>query len=190
MSGQPINEGRDRRRARAAGPSSLPGAEGAPTALLASLDAHPALRWALTGLGDTLLFEGILPAAERELLILRVAAGRSPYIAAGHRSIAMRAGLTEAEVAAASGTSTTALKPRMLSLLRAVDELMETGALRSETRSELAGGHDPRELLEVVTIVGFYAIVASITRVYGLEPEPRRAGVRHERRSAAPRRDR
>lgn len=190
MSEPPRTENRDGRQPRAAGPSSLPGAEGAPTALLAALDTHPALRQALTGLGDMLLFEGVLPPAERELLILRVAAGRSPYIAAGHRPIALSAGLTEAEVDAADGASTTALKPRMLSLLRAVDELIETGALRLETRSELADGHDPRDLLEIVAIVGFYAMVASITRVYRLEPERRRARVLHERRSAAPRPDR
>lgn len=172
--------------AREAGPSELPGADGAPVALLALFDSHPALGDRLRALGNVLLHHGLLSAADRELLILRVAAGRSPYVESGHRPIAICAGLTADEINLACkrpGTDGIALKPRHVALLRACDELLETGALRIQAHSALMHGRDPSELLEVLAVVSFYGLVASITKAFDLQPEPRSGGGEHGERS-------
>lgn len=155
------------------GPSALPGAVGAPVKLIALLDSHPRLQKGLTALGDALLFNGVLSDAERELLILRTGAQRSPYVLAGHLPIAAAAGLTDAEIEGiCGGTAAGPFDPRRDALRRACDELLEHGELNRDTRAELENGRGTTELLEIVAVVGFYRIIATITRLYGLAPEP------------------
>lgn len=181
--------GRRRWRRRHRGPLALPGAVSAPVALMALLDLHPTLGAKLTGLGDALLFGGVLPASERELIVLRVAAGRSRYISSGHEPIAARAGISAValEQIADADTDPADLDARSLLLVRACDEILSSGVLRPVTRAALTDGHDPRELLEILALVGFYRTIASIVEVYGLTPEPTPPD---GRRSARRRRDR
>lgn len=161
-----------RRKQKRDGPADLPGAPGAPLALMALLDTHQALKAGLTGLGNMLLFDGLLPASERELIILRVAAGRSRYISAGHEPIAAQAGISAVALRQVAATNPADLDPRSLSLVRACDEILSSGGLRPATRGALTDGRDPRELLEILALVGFYRTMASIAEVYGLTPEP------------------
>jgi alkylhydroperoxidase family enzyme len=156
---------------------------------MALLDLHPTVGAKLTGLGDVLLFGGVLPASERELIVLRVAAGRSRYISSGHEPIAARAGISAAalEQIADADTDPADLDARSLLLVRACDEILSSGVLRPVTRAALTDGHDPRELLEILALVGFYRTIASIVEVYGLTPEPtppdgRRSARRHRDR--------
>jgi len=157
------------------GPADLPGAPGSPVKLLVVLDTHPECSQALTGFGNSLLHSGVLDADEREFLINTVATLRpSDYIASGHAPIGLAVGLTASELEyARSGASAGdgGPSPRRRLLRRAAEELVETADLRPATLAALLDGRDPRELLEVLYVVGFYALIASITRVYGLEPE-------------------
>lgn len=158
------------------GPADLPGAPGEPVRLKAVLGLHPDCSAALMMWGNALLYGGVLSGEEREFLIATVIGSRpSPYIASGHRTIAQAAGLPAAEFELAhSGTPAqlATLAPRKRLLHRAVEELIQTGDLQPATREALLDGRDPRELLEVMYVVNFYVLIAAITTVYRLEPEP------------------
>jgi hypothetical protein len=158
------------------GRAAVPGAEGVPVALLEIFHSHPVLGERLEELGDALLRRGLLAADDRELLILRVAAGRSLYVELGHRPIAERAGLRPGvidRICARPGTDDVALSSRQFMLLRACDELMRTRSLRPATRQAVADRFGSDELLEMVSLVGFYSLLVTITRVFGLRPEGR-----------------
>lgn len=158
------------------GPASLPGAPGEPHGLIKTLKVHPTCSGALKVFLDSLLHDGELAAREREFLINSVAALRpSPYIVSGHEPIGLAAGLSAQELGLARTGEVAgddALAPRLHLLRRAAEELVETASLRPEVRDALLADRDPRELLETIYVVGGYCIVAAITRVFALEPEP------------------
>jgi len=157
------------------GPSALPGAVGAPVALLALLAEHPELGARLTGVGNVLLHGGVLSPADRELLILRVAArDEAPYVESGHRPIAAAAGLQPAQIDRICGrpeTGGVSMSLRQFALLRACDELLDTGGIRPATRSALGLGERHAELLEIVVVVAYYVQMCWITNLFGLRPE-------------------
>lgn len=158
------------------GPADLPGAPGEPVALKLVLDTHPDCSTRLAEWGNALIHGGVLAPEEREFIVGCVIGLRpSPYVESGHRTIALAAGLPAAEFKRARGGTSAdiaALSPRKRLLHRAVMELVETADLRTATRMALLETRDPRELLELMYVVSFYVLIASITTVYGLEPEP------------------
>lgn len=158
------------------GPASLPGAPGEPHEFINTVKIHPACSSALRVFLDSLLHDGELAASEREFLINSVAALRpSRYISSAHETMGLAAGLSAHELdLARSGEEAgdAVLAPRLHLLRRAAEELVETASLVPEIRDELLAERDPRELLEVIYVVGGYLIVAAITRVFALEPEP------------------
>ncbi len=159
------------------GAADVPGAVGAPLALLAVLAEHPELGQGVQRLGNVLLHGGVLRAADRELLILRVAASiGAPYVERGHLPMAACAGLTPGQldrICKRLAGDRAALSSRQFALLRACHELIRYGTLRPSTRLELAGGNalDTAELMEIAAVVGFYVMIAWITRVFNLQPE-------------------
>jgi alkylhydroperoxidase family enzyme len=156
---------------------------------LAVLDIHPELGKRLLALGSVLLHHGVLSARERELLILRSAATRAPYVESGHLPIAGAAGLTPKEIDAIRDPDVDPageLDERECLLLEACDQLMTVGVLDPSVRARLTHGRDPRELLELTGLVGVYRVIASVTRIYELEPESAPTGAEPARRSVAP----
>jgi alkylhydroperoxidase family enzyme len=157
------------------GPSELPGAVGTPVALLALLAEHPELAARLTGLGNLLLHGGVLSAADRELLILRVAArNEAPYVESGHRPIAAAAGLRPGQIDRICGrpeTGGVAMSLQQFALLRACDELLDTGGMRPATRRALGIDERNAHLLEIVVLVAHYVQMCWIANLFGLRPE-------------------
>jgi alkylhydroperoxidase family enzyme len=118
-----------------------------------------------------LLTDGVLPARLRELAILRVAwRTRSEYVWGGHAAMAAAAGLCVAEVAA--GVAEQAASEAETAVLRACDELLDTGTIADPTWDALAGALSPPELVELVLTVGNYRTVAWLDVVFQLRPEP------------------
>ncbi|TYB42488.1 carboxymuconolactone decarboxylase family protein [Actinomadura chibensis] len=115
-----------------------------------------------------LLRRSALPRRERELVILRTAGRRRvPYELAHHERIGARAGLTAAEIAAARDGGDAGFAERELTLLRAVDELLDADRFTAGTWSGLRAHYDTAQLVELPMLVGHYALLAMLLN--GLE---------------------
>lgn len=122
---------------------------------------------------------GRLPAAESELVILRVAARTgSDYERVHHTSLGKAAGLSAAmiEWSAEADVDSPSMPEaggkvtpeRAVLLIRATDELLDTRQLSDETFAQLAAAHpDEREQIEFCFLVGHYAMLAGMLNVAG-----------------------
>jgi AhpD family alkylhydroperoxidase len=152
-----------------------------PVNVLGLFAHHPALARAflaynrhLTGRSST------VDRRTRELAVLRVAwRRRCRYEWAQHRSIAARAGVTDAEVAQlrcpvgdGAGAGASAVAGSVPLLIRAVDELLDDSGLSDETYRALSASFDERQLMDLVFTIGTYALLAMAFNSFGLELDP------------------
>ncbi|MBB4687648.1 carboxymuconolactone decarboxylase family protein [Amycolatopsis jiangsuensis] len=130
---------------------------------VATLAHHPRLAIAFGQLVGS-LSAGELSARDREVVILRSAyLTQSTYEWSHHRPLALRAGLSEAEVQRLGSDPIDDEWPaREKALLSAVDELHHRSALSTTTGRELAEHYRPRQLLELVFLAGCYRTVATL----------------------------
>ncbi len=127
----------------------------------------------------TVLFQGRIPARERELAVLRVGwLTRAPYEWGQHVQIAKRYGLSDAEVervtqgSAAHGWST-----HDAAILRGVEELIGDHALSNETWSTLAATWDEAQLIEFPMMVGQYVATAFVQNTLRIRLENNNPGL-------------
>ncbi|MFD0901952.1 carboxymuconolactone decarboxylase family protein [Actinomadura sediminis] len=126
-----------------------------PNNALDLLARHPPLAKAFMRYNAYTLNRSSLPAAVRELAVLRVAwRRRCRYEWAQHVVIAREAGVTEAEIEEVRSGAPTLLN-------RVVDELDERSDLSDETYREIAAElGDDRRLMDLVFTVGTYGLLA------------------------------
>ena len=164
-------EGRDPRTAELLDSVRQP--DGTELNIFATLARHPKLfkRW--SAFGGTLLYGGLLPARERELLILRTGyLCRAPYEWGQHVLIGRAAGLTEEEIArVAAGPDADSWSADEALLLRATDELHADSRIGDATWAALAERWDEAQLIEVCMVVGQYHLVSFALNSLGVEPE-------------------
>jgi 4-carboxymuconolactone decarboxylase len=117
--------------------------------------------------------EGIVPGREREIAVLRTAARVGcGYEAAHHRPTAARLGLTQAEIEAALDPgSAHAWGPADRALLRFVDELLDGHTVSGDAWDGLDGSLDEVQRLELLILVGFYAMLGGMLNAVGVELE-------------------
>jgi len=153
--------------------ASLRQPDGTELNIFATLARHPKLfkRW--SAFGGTLLYGGVLPARERELLILRTGyLCRAPYEWGQHVVIGRAAGLTDEEIArVAAGPDADGWSPDEALLLRATDELHADSRIGDATWAALAARWDDQQLIEVCMVVGQYHLVSFALNSLGVEPE-------------------
>jgi alkylhydroperoxidase family enzyme len=130
--------------------------------IFSTLARHPDLFRAWLPFGGFLLGRGVLPARERELLILRTGYNcGSPYEWGQHVRIAQSAGIGREEILrVAAGPDAEGWSPADAVLLRAADELHEHSKISAETWTQLAASYDERGLIEIAILVGHYHLVA------------------------------
>ncbi|MFC8045474.1 carboxymuconolactone decarboxylase family protein [Nocardia sp. NPDC057353] len=154
----------------------LSGAPDAPPLpnILGVLGHHPELAAAWLGYNGLLLERGTLDPRARELLILRVAWRTGcRYEWEQHVRIALRHGLSPAEIAAIRHGPDAAIWPRPDALLlRAADELLAGHRVGDDTWRELAAQHDAAELLELLFVAGSYLCLALVANSADLRPDP------------------
>jgi 4-carboxymuconolactone decarboxylase len=142
-----------------------PGSPVPPLALFRTIAHHPVLREKMRPLGGALLGKGLLPARARELLILRTCARNACVYEWGVHAAAFAAGVG---LDATTVTMTWAAAPDALpspddaTLVRAADELHDTGTLTDTTWAALAARFDAAALLEVTAVVGFYHLISFV----------------------------
>ena len=130
--------------------------------IFSTLARHEELFRAWLPFGGFLLGGGVLPARERELLILRTGWNcASPYEWGQHVRISEGLKMDREEILrVAEGPEADAWSPGDAALLRAADELHEQSKISAATWARLAESHDERALIEIAMLVGHYHLVA------------------------------
>ena len=150
-----------------------PVTENRPKALnvLGTMAHHPALARAFFTFNGHILMSTTLTERERELLVMRVAAVRKcGYEWAQHLFMARDVGLTDEEIGRiAYGPDAPFWGELDRAMLRAVDELVDDGAISASTWGELSGHLDTQQLLDVIFTVGAYDTLARMFSSLELE---------------------
>jgi 4-carboxymuconolactone decarboxylase len=130
--------------------------------IFSTLARHTDLFRAWLPFGGFLLGGGVLPARERELLILRTGWNcSSPYEWGQHVRISESLGMEREEIErVAAGPDADGWSAGEATLLRAADELHEHAKISDGTWEWLAETYDERGLIEITMLVGHYHMVA------------------------------
>ena len=144
-----------------------------PPAVFLTLGRHRRLFWGWLLFAGALMPGGRLPRRETELVILRVATlSRSTYELTQHRRLGRRAGLSAEEIERVSlGPADPSWGPRDRLLLRTADALHAQRDLSDALWTELRAQLDEREAIELVMLVGHYAMLATTLNTLRVEPD-------------------
>lgn len=144
-----------------------------PPAVFLTLGRHRRLFWGWLHFAGRLMPGGRLSRRESELVIVRVAARRgSAYELEQHRRLARRAGLSREEVAAVEAFGEhPGLSARERLLLRASDELLADQDLSDDLWTALGESFEDRERIEIVMLVGHYAMLATALHALRVQPD-------------------
>lgn len=152
---------------------TLASPDGQPLNIFATLARHPRLLSRFNALGGLFLAKGLLPARERELVILCVAhRTRCVYEFGQHVVIGRAAGLIDDEIERVLGRrDDPAWSADDRALLAFADELLETDRVSDAAWSSVAERWNEAQLLELVLLVGFYRMTAGFLNAVRVEPE-------------------
>lgn len=153
-----------------------PGVDAPPLRLFRTLALHPGLASRMCPLGAGILGHGLITPREREIVLLRTCARAGAEYEWGVHTVvfARPLGLDAERIAATAmaGPDDPAWSPRERVLITLADELHESAGVSDETFRELTEGWSEAEILELVTIAGWYRLLAAIIAVARVEPEP------------------
>jgi alkylhydroperoxidase family enzyme len=116
---------------------------------------------------------GVLPRAETELLILRVAHNCGcEYEWRHHERLGVAAGLGHEDVERVrQGPDAAGWSQRQELLLRAADELDAERTISDSLWAELRPLYSDRELIELCMLVGHYEMLAMTLNALGVQPD-------------------
>jgi 4-carboxymuconolactone decarboxylase len=145
--------------------------DGRPLNIFGVLGRHPKLLKRFNLLGGFLLNKGLLPAREREIVILRIGWNASARYEFGqHTLIGRRCGLTDDEIVALTrpvGEHDWSDDDRALIAL--ADELADDDCVSDATWARLADRWDIAELVELLVVAGFYRMVSGFLNSAGVQ---------------------
>ncbi|MEL0027141.1 MAG: carboxymuconolactone decarboxylase family protein [Perlucidibaca sp.] len=137
------------------------------------LHINPRLFWGWLYFASRLMPYGRLPARTREKLILRTAWNcRSRYEWGQHVEIALRTGVTDAEIVAITGAAEHLPDAQERAMIQACDELCRQQHVSDQTWAALTPMLDEKQLLELMLLVGHYQMLAGLLNSAGLSLEP------------------
>ena len=155
---------------------TMSGVSGKPINIVGTLAHHPKMLKRFNVLGGFFLTAGLLPARERELVILRVGHNcASVYEFGQHTLIGRRVGVTDAEIVGLTNIPEShPWSSKDLALLALADDLCADDCVSDATWSRLRPDWTDAEMLELVMVAGMYRMVSgflkasgsSVTRVY------------------------
>jgi 4-carboxymuconolactone decarboxylase len=145
--------------------------DGTPLNIFGVLGRHPKLLKRFNLLGGFLLNKGLLPAREREIVILRIGWNASARYEFGqHTVIGRRCGLSDEEIVALTRPADEyewADDDRALVAL--ADELSEDDCVTDATWAQLTRRWDDAEMVELLVLAGFYRLVSGFLNSAGVQ---------------------
>jgi len=144
--------------------------DGKPLNIFGTLGRHPKLLKRFNLLGGFLLNKGLVPARERELVILRVGANaRAEYEFGQHTVIGRDCGLTDDEIVALTrDPSDHHWSPTDRALIALADDLHADDCVSDRTWARLAESWDDAQLVELLIVAGFYRLVSGFLNSTGV----------------------
>jgi 4-carboxymuconolactone decarboxylase len=132
----------------------------------------PTFGKALQHIGGAVRFDSRLPYRAREIAILLVGHHhQSAFELYAHERAGAAAGLTEADLAAlASGQEPAQLSDVEAGVFATTQRILDRGTLDEDEFRDAAGRLSEPGLLELVTIVGYYNMVAWQLAVFDIQP--------------------
>jgi AhpD family alkylhydroperoxidase len=153
-------------------------AGGGPPHVFTTLARHRRLfrRW--LRFAGALMPGGVLPRADTELVILRVAHNAGcEYEWGHHERLGAAAGLTAERIAAVpAGPGDEGWSERQRLLLRATDELHAERTLSLDLWDQLRPLLTDEELIELCLLVGHYEMLAMTLNALAVQPDPSQVG--------------
>lgn len=144
------------------------GRRGVP-AVFVLLARHRRLFWTWLLFAAQMMPYGRLPAIERELLILRAAwLCRCRYEWGQHVQVAVRVGVPDEDIVRVTKGARAFSSARIVALIEACDELLRDATLAAPTMSRLQAHLDPRDLTELMMLVGHYRMLAGLLNAAAL----------------------
>lgn len=150
---------------------ALAGPSGAPLNIFGTLAHNPGLLKRFNVFGGFFLNKGVLPAREREIVILRVGwNARAVYEFGQHTVIGERCGITADEVRAL--TWSPAAHPWSdddRNLIALADDLCADDCVSDATWKALQQRWDEAALVELVCVAGMYRLVSGFLNTMGVQ---------------------
>ncbi len=150
-------------------------APGPPANIFTTMAHHPRLLKRFNVLGGLFLSRGLLPAREREIVILRTAwRTGSEYEFGQHTLIGRRAGLNDAEIRRLTmETAGSAEWPEADRLLiELADEIHASRDLPDDLWKQLRERWTDAQMIELVMLAGFYQMVAGFLKGVRVQLDP------------------
>jgi alkylhydroperoxidase family enzyme len=148
--------------------------------MFAILFKHPGVYRCQMQMGLELNKNGSLPPRERELVILRTAwLCRSPFEWGEHVEVGKNSGLTDEEIERIRhGSAAAGWGEHDRALLRATEELIDDHTTSDESWTVLAQSWSDKQLIELPTLVGAYALTAMLYHTMRFRLLPGNTGLR------------
>ena len=146
--------------------------QGPPLHIFATMAHHPRLLKRFNVLGGLFLGRGVLPPRARELVIMRTAwRTNCEYEFGQHTLLGRQAGLTDDEIQRL--TEEAAGWPEADALLvRLADEVHVHHDVSDELWAQLERRWNQAEMIELVTLAGFYGMVSSFLNATRVQLDP------------------
>ncbi len=142
--------------------------DGSPLNIFGTMGHHPKLLKRFNLLGGFLLNKGLLPAREREIVILRIGwNAQAVYEFGQHTLIGRQAGLGDDEIAALAG-GTREWSADDQALIDLADDLCRDDVVSDATWAALDRWNDA-ERVELVIVAGFYRLVSGFLNSFGVQ---------------------
>ena len=144
---------------------------GTPLNIFGTIAHHPRLLKRFMNYAGLFLNKGLLPAREREIVILRVGwYCQSVYEFGQHTIIGERVGLTIEEITAVTrDISQHNWNDRDIALLEMSDDLCADNCVSQQTWEKLRRDWKEDELIELVMVAGTYRLVSGFLNTMGVE---------------------
>lgn len=135
---------------------------------------HPALAKAFLTLNKHVAADTTLTTRERELLILRIGwLTKSEYEFGQHIILGRRAGITDEEILRLQdGPDAAGWSDDDADLIRAADDLHFLSRLSDSTWEKLSKRYDHKQIMDLIFVVGVYALMATAINTYNIPAEP------------------
>ena len=145
---------------------------GPPANIFATMAHHPRLLKRFNVLGGLFMARSLLPVRDRELVILRTGwLTRCEYEFGQHTLIGRQAGLAEEEVRRVTDPDGEWPDADAL-LIRLADEIHGSHDVSDELWAALSRRWDPAQVIELVTLAGFYGMVAGFLNAVRVQLDP------------------